>query len=135
MIRQALDILIKNVENNGMKITTAVFFLIVLTFLQGCASSDAARGAASEADQAYLQTDYSVRHFTDSGISETYQNTSQMAKGVIIGGTIVAPNAADMVAELSLAVRSQMTAKELAAVPHAFLSWSEAIRVAANKLS
>lgn len=56
-------------------------------------------------------------------------------KGVILGGTIVAPNAADMIAELSLAVRHNMTTADLAATPHAFLSWSEAVRVAASKLS
>lgn len=55
-------------------------------------------------------------------------------KGVILGGTIVAPDAADMIAELSLAVRHGLTASQLAATPHAFLSWSEAVRVAANKL-
>jgi len=56
-------------------------------------------------------------------------------KGVLLGGTIVAPDAADMIAELSLAIRHNMTASALASTPHAFLSWSEAVRVAAGKLS
>lgn len=56
-------------------------------------------------------------------------------KGVVLGGTIVAPNAADMIAELSLAIRHNLTAGQLAATPHAFLSWSEAVRVAASKLA
>lgn len=56
-------------------------------------------------------------------------------KGYILGGTIVAPNAADMVAELSLALKNKLTAEALASTPHAFLSWSEAVRVAASKLS
>ena len=56
-------------------------------------------------------------------------------KGTLVGGTIVAPNAADMIAELSLAIRHNMTATDLSATPHAFLSWSEAVRVAANKLT
>lgn len=56
-------------------------------------------------------------------------------KGVLLGGTIVAPEAADMIAELSLAIRHNMTASALASTPHAFLSWSEAVRVAAGKLS
>lgn len=55
-------------------------------------------------------------------------------KGVIIGATIVAPGAAEMIAELSLAIKHKLTAADLASTPHAFLSWSEAIRVAANKL-
>lgn len=56
-------------------------------------------------------------------------------KGIILGGTIVAPNAADMIAELSLAIRHNHTTSDLATTPHAFLSWSEAIRVAAGKLA
>ncbi|HJM04571.1 MAG TPA: NAD(P)/FAD-dependent oxidoreductase [Candidatus Saccharimonadaceae bacterium] len=56
-------------------------------------------------------------------------------KGVVIGGTIVAPHAAEMIHEVALAVKHGLTAKQLADTPHAFLSWSEAIRVAASKLS
>ena len=72
-------------------ITRNAIFAMMASFvilLQGCASSEAARGAAFEADKAYLQTDYSARHMTDTGISETYQNTSQMTKGVLIGGVL-----------------------------------------------
>lgn len=56
-------------------------------------------------------------------------------RGLLLGGTIVAPTAVDMVGELSLALKYKMTAANIAATPHAFLSWSEAIRVAASKLS
>ncbi len=56
-------------------------------------------------------------------------------KGVLIGATIVAPHAGEMIHELALAIKYEMTAAELAATPHAFLSWSEAIRVAATRLS
>lgn len=55
-------------------------------------------------------------------------------KGVIIGATIVAPHAGEMIHELALAVRHGLTAHQIAETPHAFLSWSEAIRVAASKL-
>ena len=55
-------------------------------------------------------------------------------KGVILGGTIVAPHAGDMIHEIGLAVKHNLTAKQLADTPHAFLSWAEAIRVAASKL-
>ena len=48
-------------------------------------------------------------------------------KGVIAGGTIVAPNASDSIHEIALAVRHGLTAKDLADTPHVFLSWSEAI--------
>ena len=55
-------------------------------------------------------------------------------KGVILGGTIVSPHAAEMIHEIALAVKHGLTAAQLADTPHAFLSWSEAIRVAAQKL-
>ncbi len=56
-------------------------------------------------------------------------------KGVILGATIVAPYAAEMIHELALAVKHGMTADDIAQTPHAFLSWSEAVRIAAAKLS
>ena len=55
-------------------------------------------------------------------------------KGVILGGTIVAPGAGEMIHEVGLAVKHSLTAAQLADTPHAFLSWSEAIRIAATKL-
>jgi pyruvate/2-oxoglutarate dehydrogenase complex dihydrolipoamide dehydrogenase (E3) component len=56
-------------------------------------------------------------------------------KGVILGSTIVAPDASEMIHELALAIKHGLTATQVAETPHAFLSWSEAIRVAASKLS
>lgn len=56
-------------------------------------------------------------------------------KGVLLGATVVSPHAAEVIHELALAVRYNMTAAQVADTPHAFLSWSEAVRVAANKLS
>lgn len=56
-------------------------------------------------------------------------------KGVVIGATVVAPHASEIIHELVIAVKYQMTAYELASTPHAFLSWSEAVRVAANKIN
>lgn len=55
-------------------------------------------------------------------------------KGVLLGATVVAPHAAEIIHEIALAVKYRLTASELAATPHAFLSWSEAVRVAAGKL-
>lgn len=55
-------------------------------------------------------------------------------KGTILGATVVAPHAAEIIHELALAVKYEITAAELAATPHAFLSWSEIVRVAATKL-
>lgn len=56
-------------------------------------------------------------------------------KGVLLGATIVAPGAEDMIHELALAIKYGHTAAQVAATPHAFLTWSEAIRVAASKLA
>lgn len=56
-------------------------------------------------------------------------------KGVIVGATIVAPGAGEMIHELALAIKHGLTADDVAQTPHAFMSWSEAIRVAAAKLS
>jgi len=56
-------------------------------------------------------------------------------KGVVLGGTVVAPSAAELIHEIGVAVKLGLTAKQLADLPHAFLSWSEAIRVAAQKLA
>ncbi len=56
-------------------------------------------------------------------------------KGVLLGATIMAPHASELIHELALALKHNMTAADIAATPHAFLSWSEAIRVAAAKLS
>lgn len=56
-------------------------------------------------------------------------------KSVIIGATVVAPHAAEIIHELALAVKYELTANEVANMPHAFLSWSEAVRVAAVRIS
>lgn len=56
-------------------------------------------------------------------------------KGVILGATVVAPHAAEIIHELALAVQLRLTAHDVASTPHAFLSWSEAVRVAAAKLA
>lgn len=56
-------------------------------------------------------------------------------KGVVLGATIMAPHAAELIHEIALAVKHGLTAAQIAETPHAFLSWSEAIRVAAQKIS
>lgn len=56
-------------------------------------------------------------------------------KGVILGATVVAPHASEIIHELALAVKHQLTASDVASTPHAFLSWSEAVRVASAKLA
>lgn len=55
-------------------------------------------------------------------------------RGVVLGATVVSPSAGEIIHELALAVKHQLTAAQLAETPHAFLSWSEAVRVAATKI-
>lgn len=62
-----------------------ILLLCIAFILQGCASSGATRHAASEADKAYLQTDYAFNH-PDASLRDTIQNTSQTTKGVVLGG-------------------------------------------------
>ena len=54
--------------------------------------------------------------------------------GHIIGGCIVAPHAKAMAGELSLAIRHNLTALELASTPHVANDCSYAIQLAAKKL-
>lgn len=54
-------------------------------------------------------------------------------KGVVIGATVVAPHAGEIIHELALAVKYGLSAAQVADMPHAFLSWSEAVRVAASR--
>lgn len=55
-------------------------------------------------------------------------------KGRILGGSIVAPEAISAIHEIALAAKMQATAHDLALLPHAFQSWSEAIRVCASRI-
>jgi len=56
-------------------------------------------------------------------------------KGTILGATVVAPDAGEIIHELALAVRLGLSARDIADTQHAFLSWSEVVRVAASKLA
>jgi dihydrolipoamide dehydrogenase len=47
----------------------------------------------------------------------------------------MSPSAGELIHELALAIQYGLTATQVAATPHAFLTWSEAIRVAAGKLA
>ncbi|MDR1032792.1 MAG: NAD(P)/FAD-dependent oxidoreductase [Candidatus Nomurabacteria bacterium] len=54
--------------------------------------------------------------------------------GKVIGGSIVAPEAGSMIHELVIAVNHDLMASDLVELPHAFMSWNEAIKVAAKKI-
>jgi dihydrolipoamide dehydrogenase len=54
--------------------------------------------------------------------------------GVLLGATVVAPHASEIIQELALAIRHKLSASDVASTPHAFLSWSEAVRVASSRI-
>lgn len=55
-------------------------------------------------------------------------------KAVLIGATVVAPHAGEIIHELTLAIQHRMTAHDIANTLHAFPTWSEAVRVACSKV-
>lgn len=55
-------------------------------------------------------------------------------KGVLIGGTVVAPDAEHIIQEVALAVTHGLSAHAIVQTPHSFLSFAEAVRIAAGKL-
>ena len=52
--------------------------------------------------------------------------------GVIIGGSIVAPRAGEMIHEVALAIQTETTAKELSEMIHAYPTYSEGIKIACS---
>ncbi|MBQ3445295.1 NAD(P)/FAD-dependent oxidoreductase [Candidatus Saccharibacteria bacterium] len=54
--------------------------------------------------------------------------------GKVVGATIVAPHAALMAEEFSIAIRHHLTALEIASTPHITNSWNYAVKLAAKKL-
>ncbi|MFZ1706238.1 MAG: NAD(P)/FAD-dependent oxidoreductase [Candidatus Nanogingivalis sp.] len=55
-------------------------------------------------------------------------------RGKILGASVVSPEATSIIHELGLAIKYDLYASDLADLPHAFLSWNEAIRVATNRI-
>lgn len=50
--------------------------------------------------------------------------------GVLLGASIVAPRAGEMMQELAVAIHNGLKAEDVAATIHAFPTWSEAVRIA-----
>lgn len=55
--------------------------------------------------------------------------------GVILGASIVSPNAGEMIHELTLAINHGLTVSHVESTVHAFPTWSEAVRVACAKIA
>jgi len=56
-------------------------------------------------------------------------------KGVVLGGSIVAPRAGEMIHELTLAVQWRMKASKIDYTIHAYPTWSQAVRICASKIT
>ena len=54
--------------------------------------------------------------------------------GVVLGGSIVAPRAGEMIHEITLAAQHGLHASQIASTIHAFPTWSEAVRIAATRI-
>ena len=54
--------------------------------------------------------------------------------GTLIGGTVMAPNAALIAQEMAFAVKYELTASEIANVPHVANDWCELVRTAAERI-
>lgn len=69
-----------------MKNVQFIFFLVSIFLLQSCASSNVSRSSEKAVNSVYSGTDSSITGLTQSSMVDTYQNSSQTSKGVIIGG-------------------------------------------------
>ena len=70
-----------------------------------------------------------------SNVSEGFVKVIADKNGVLIGASIVAPRAGEMIHELTLAIQYGLTAEDVANTLHAFPTWSEAVRIACGKIS
>ncbi len=55
--------------------------------------------------------------------------------GKILGATIMAPNAAEIIAEVAVMIRHNFSVMEIASTPHVATSWSDLVRIAARELA
>lgn len=87
---------------------------------------------------AYKKADVSLSMIGRSNVADSddgYVSLLASADGTILGGIVVGPHASELIQEVVMAVRFRLSAVQIATTPHGFLSWSEAIRVAAQKIS
>jgi mercuric reductase len=105
-------------------------------------SPEVASVGATEAELKAKKIHYQVGAIPLSNASRA--NTSQEdtgfvkilanRKGVVLGASIVAPRAGEMIHELALAVQWKMKASKIQYTIHAFPTWSQAVRMAASKI-
>lgn len=70
-----------------------------------------------------------------AGVNEGFAKVITDKHGILIGASVVAPHAGEIIHELTLAVQLGLHAADVANTLHAFPTWSEAVRVACAKVS
>ncbi len=105
-------------------------------------SPEAASVGPSEQELKDKGIDYQVSQVPISiiGRSNTSHKKTGFVKvlashtGVVLGGSIVAPRAGEMLHELTLAAQHGMKASQINDTIHAFPTWSEAVRIACSRI-
>lgn len=69
-----------------------------------------------------------------SGVASGFVKVLASKNGTLLGASIVSPRAGEMIHELTLAIQHGMKARQIAETIHAFPTWSEAVRVACNRI-
>lgn len=68
------------------------------------------------------------------GLSNGFVKVIADKHGNILGASVVAPHAGEIIHELTLAIQHGLTTRDIAETLHAFPTWSEAVRVACAKI-
>ncbi len=101
-----------------------------------------ASAGATEAELKARGTKYQVAAIPTGiiGRANTSQEDTGFVKilankrGVILGASIVAPRAGEMIHELTLAIQWRMKASKIDYTIHAYPTWSQAVRICASKI-
>jgi mercuric reductase len=70
-----------------------------------------------------------------SGVKHGFVKVLASQNGTLLGASIVGPRAGEMIHELTLAIQHRMKASAITNTIHAFPTWSEAVRVACQKIT
>lgn len=95
----------------------------------------------SQLQQRKIRYNKAITPISAIGRSNTSQQKTGLVKilanpkGRLLGGSIIAPRAGEMIHELAVAVKANLTANDLAQTIHAFPTWSEAVRLACRQLA
>jgi dihydrolipoamide dehydrogenase len=69
-----------------------------------------------------------------SNVEEGFVKVITKQDGTLLGASIVSPRAGELIHELALAIRHNLTAQQVADTIHAYPTWSEAVRLACARI-